>query len=225
MTDNIHHRVRQMFLYGFPIGTFVATWIYWLLIERVGFALPIFILVIPVIFAFAAIRVIVGPLGLWTWKMSMLHLAFLWSTYSAMGILIVSDTIAAPFTLTSVIKCAIACALIGGLIGTLIDIVGIDQGLLELHYTTMDRGMVNTVLSYSFKFFGAFSAIYGLLAKVGHYVLVERSSPQWLPVLILGASALLIGPYLIHFLLTGRDDQPAVSTPPTSEPPVAEPPL
>ncbi|HKS08742.1 MAG TPA: hypothetical protein VJS13_04295 [Pyrinomonadaceae bacterium] len=225
MTDNIHNRVRQMFLYGFPIGTFVATWIYWLLIERVGFALPIFILIIPVIFAFAAIRIIVGPLGLWTWRMSMLHLSFLWSTYSALGILIVSDSIAAPFTLTSVIKTAIFCGILGGLIGTLIDIVGIDQGLLELHYCTMERGNVNTVLSYSFKFFGAFSAIYGILAKVGHYVLVERSLPQWLPVLILGASALLIGPYLIHFLLTGRDAEPAVATPPTSEPPVAEPPL
>lgn len=225
MTDNIHSRVRQMFLYGFPIGTFVATWIYWLFIARAGFALPIFILVIPIIFALAAIRVIVGPLGLWTWKMSMLHLAFLWSTYSALGILIVSDSIAAPFTLMSVIKTAIFCGILGGLIGTLIDIVGIDQGLLELHYTTMDRGMVNTVLSYSFKFFGAFSAIYGILAKVGHYVLVELSLPQWLPVLILGASALLIGPYLVHFLLTGRDEQSAGATPPTSEPPVAEPPL
>jgi hypothetical protein len=224
MTDNMHSRVRQMFLYGFPIGTFVATWVYWLLVERAGFALPIFILIIPVIFALAAIRIIVGPLGLWTWKMSMLHLAFLWSTYSALGILIVSDTIAAPFTLTSVVKAALFCGVLGGLIGTLIDIVGIDQGLLELHYCTMDRGMVNTVLSYSFKFFGAFSAIYGILAKVGHYVLVERAAPQWLPVLILGASALLILPYLVHFLVTGRDE-PGVSAPPTSEPPVVEPPL
>src|ERR1700754_2318258 len=193
MTDNIHNRVRQMFLYGFPIGTFVTTWIYWLLVERVSFTLPLYILVIPVIFALAAIRILIGPLGLWTWKMSMVHLAFLWSTYSALGILIVSDTVAAPFTLTSVIKTAIICALIGGLIGTLIDIVGIDQGLLELHYCSIDRGPVNTVLSYSFKFFGAFSAIYGILAKVGHYVLVERAMPQWLPVLILGASTLLIG--------------------------------
>lgn len=225
MTDNIQNRVRQMFLYGFPIGTFVATWIYWLFVERVSFTLPLFLLVIPVIFALAAIRIIVGPLGLWTWKMSLPHLAFLWSTYSAMGILIVSDTIAAPFTLTSVMKTAIVCALIGGLIGTLIDIVGIDQGLLELHYCSMDRGAVNTVLSYSFKFFGAFSAIYGILAKVGHYVLIERAAPQWLPVLILGASALLIVPFLVHFLVTGRDEQSDVSARSTSEPPVAEPPM
>jgi hypothetical protein len=219
MVDNIHNRVRQMFLYGFPIGTFVATWIYWLVVEGSGFALPIYLLVIPFVFALAAIRTITGPLRLWSWKMPLLHLAFLWSTYSAMGILIVSDTIAAPFTLTSVIKTTLLCALIGGLVGTLIDIVGIDQGLLELHYCSMDRGPVNTVLSYSFKFFGIFSAIYGILAKVGHYILVERAAPQWLPVLILGASGLLIIPFLIHFL-TGRDEQSDVSAPPTSEPPV-----
>jgi len=45
------------------------------------------------------------------------------------------------------------------------------------------------------------------------------------PVLILGASTLLIGPFMVHFLLTGRDAQSEVSAPPTSEPPVAEPPL
>jgi hypothetical protein len=213
-----------MFLYGFPIGTFVITWIYWPFVEGAGFALPTFLLIIPFIFALAAIRIIMGPLALWTWHMSLLHLAFLWATYSALGILIVSDTNMAPFTLTSVIKTAVFCGFLGGLIGTLIDIVGIDQDLLELHYTSMDRGMVNTVLSYSFKFFGIFSAIYGILGKVGHYVLVERSSPQWLPVLILGASALLILPYLFHFLVTGREPSEA-SAPPTSEPPVAEPPL
>ena len=220
MVDNVRNRVRQMFLYGFPIGTFVITWIYWPLVQDAGFALPTFLLVIPFIFALAAIRIITGPLRLWSWKMPMFHLAFLWSTYSAMGILIVSDTIAAPFTLVSLIKSALICALVGGLVGTLVDIVGIDQGLLELHYCTMDRGPVNTVLSYSFKFFGIFSAIYGILAKVGHYILVGRAAPQWLPVLILGASALLIIPFMIHFL-TGRDEQSDVAVPPTSEPPVA----
>jgi len=220
MVDNIHNRVRQMFLYGFPIGTFVATWLYWLLVQGSGFAFPIFLLVIPFLFAVTAIRAITGSVLSWAWKMPMLHLAFLWSTYSAMGLLIVSDTIAAPFTLTSIIKCALACALIGGLIGTLIDIVGIDQGLLELHYCSMERGTVNTVLSYSFKFFGSFSAIYGILAKVAHYILVDLSAPQWLPVLILGACALLIIPYLAHFLRAGRD-QSDVSAPPTSEPPAA----
>jgi len=221
MVDNIHNRVRQMFLYGFPIGTFVATWLYWLLVQDSGLAFTIYLLVIPFLFALAAIRTITGPLRLWTWKMPMLHLAFLWSTYSAMGLLIVSDSIAAPFTLTSVIKSVFLCALVGGLIGTLIDIVGIDLGLLQLHYRSMDHGTVNTVLSYSFKFFGIFSAIYGVLAKVGHYILVELSAPQWLPVLILGASALLIIPFLAHFLLGGRDEQSDVSAPPTSEPPVA----
>lgn len=220
MADNISHRVRQMFLYGFPIGTFVATWIYWPLVQGSGFAFPVFLLIIPYIFALAAIRTITGPLRLWTWNMPMLHLAFLWSTYSALGMLVVSDTIAAPFTLTSIIKTALFCVLIGGLIGTLIDIVGIDQGLLELHYTSMDRGPVNTVLSYSFKFFGIFSAIYGILAKAGHFILVERSSPQWLPVLILAASALLIIPFMIHFLLGGPEPAPDVAAPPTSEPPV-----
>lgn len=221
MVDKVHYRVRQMFLYGFPIGTFVATWLYWLLVQGSGFAFPLFLLVIPFLFALAAIRTITGPLRLWTWNMPMLHLAFLWSTYSAMGILIVCDTIAAPFTLTSVIKTVLLCALIGGLIGSLVDIVGIDQGLLELHYMTMDRGTVNSVFSYSFKFFGIFSAIYGALAKVGHYILVELSAPHWLPVLILGASALLIVPFLAHFLLGGKDEQSDVAAPPTSEPPVA----
>lgn len=221
MVDNIQNRVRQMFLYGFPIGTFVATWIYWLIVEGSGFAMPTYVLIIPFVFAVAAIRTFMGPLGLWTWKIPLLHLAFLWSTYCALGILIVSDTIAAPFTLTSLIKTVLLCTLLGGLIGTLIDIVGIDLGLLELHYCSMDHGPVNTVLSYSFKFFGSFSAIYGILAKVGHYILVERAAPQWLPVLILAASALLIVPFLIRFLVTGRDDQSEVAAPSTSEPPVA----
>ena len=221
MVDNIHSRVRWMFLYGFPFGTFVATWLYWPLVQDSGWAFPIFLLIIPFLFALAAIRTITGPLRLWTWNMPMLHLAFLWSTYSAMGLLIVSDTITAPFTLTSVIKAVVLCALVGGLVGSLVDIVGIDQGLLELHYMSMDRGTVNTVFSYSFKFFGIFSAIYGTLAKVGHYILVELNAPQWLPVLILGASALLIIPFLAHFLLGGRAPDPAVAAPPTSEPPVA----
>lgn len=225
MTDNTHNRVQQMFLYGFPIGSFVATWIYWLIVERAGFALPIFLLVIPFIFAVAAIRILVGPLRLWTWHISLLHLAFLWSTYAALGLLIVSGTIAEPFTLTSVIKSALFCALLGGLVGSLIDIVGIDRGLLVLHYTAMEQGMVNTVLSYSFKFFGAFSAIYAILAKVGHYILVERAAPQWLPVLILGASAMLCLPFMVYFLVTGREEQSAVQGSPTSEPPVVEPPL
>lgn len=224
MTDNMHNRVRWMFLYGFPIGTFVATWLYWLIVQRSGWAFPLYFLTIPFVFALAAVRLMTGPLRLWAWKMPLPQLAFLWSTYCALGLLLVSDTVAAPFTLTSVIKAALFCALIGGLIGTLIDIVGIDLGMLELYYCSMDRGPVNTVLSYSFKFFGAFSAIYGILAKVGYFVLVERSGTQWLPVMILAASALLILPFMVHFLLGGRADSD-VSARPTSEPPVVEPPL
>src|SRR5207247_3348705 len=114
-----------------------------------------------------------------------LHLAFLWSTYSALGILIVSDTIAAPFTVTAVIKSTVFSALVGAGIGTLIDIVGIDEGLLELHHGSPALGTVKTVFSYSFKFFGIFSAIYGAVAKVGYLCLVKMGATRWLPALIL----------------------------------------
>ena len=150
----------------------------------------------------------------------MLHLAFLWSTYSALGILIVSDTIATPFTLIASIKTAVLCALLGGLVGSLVDIVGIDEGLLELRYCSTDPGIVKTVLSYSFKFFGIFSAIYGVVAKVGHFFLVERGATQWLPVLILATSAVLCLPFMVHFLLGDREPRLEASTPPKSQPPV-----
>jgi hypothetical protein len=225
MLENMSHRVRQLFLYGFPIGTFVATWIYWPFVQSSGWAFPVYFLVIPYLFALAAVRLMTGPLRLWAWKMPLFHLAFLWCTYSALGLLLVSDTIASPFTLTTVIKSALFCFLIGGLVGTLVDLVGIDLGLLELYYVSMDQGPVNTVLSYSFKFFGSFSAIYGILVKVGYFVLVERAGTQWLPLLTLGASAALILPFMVHFLLGGREPEPDVSAPPTSEPPVVEPPL
>jgi hypothetical protein len=212
--------IRQMLLWGFPLGTLAATCFNWLVIQRTGFAFPLYLLTVPYIFALVVVRLLTGPLRLWSWKVPLFHLAFLWSTYSALGILFVSDTIAAPFSVMSTIKTAVLCALLGGLVGTLVDIVGIDEGLLEIYYCSMDRGNVKTVLSYSFKFFGSFSAIYGIAVKVAHFFLVERGATQWLPVLIIGTCAILCLPFMAHFLLGDREPLLDASVPPTSEPPV-----
>jgi hypothetical protein len=197
-------RVRQMFLWGFPLGAFVATWVYWPVVQGTGLAFPLYVLSVPFLFALVLVPTVTAYLRLWSWKMPLFHLAFLWSTYSALGVLIVGDTIAAPFTVLAAIKSAALCALLGGGIGALVDIVGIDEGLLELHYTTPERGTVNTVLSYSFKFFGIFGAIYGVVAKAGYSFLVELGATRWLPALILSTSAVLCLPFLIHFLLPGK---------------------
>lgn len=193
-----------MFLWGFPISAFVATLIYWPVVQREGLAFPVLVLSVPFLFAIVVIRTTTVTLRLWSWQMPMIQLAFLWSTYSALGILILGDTIAAPLSLLAVTKSTVFCALLGGGIGTLVDIVGIDQGLLTLHYCSRHQGTVETVLSYSFTFFGIFSAIFGVLAMVGHFILVELGATRWLPALIICASALLSLPFLVHFLLPGK---------------------
>jgi hypothetical protein len=198
-----------MFLWGFPVGTFLATWFYWPVVQAAGFAFPFYLLSVPFIFAMVVIRTTTGRLRLWSWQMPMLHLAFLWSTYSTLGILILGDTIAQPLSTVGVIKSAVFCAFLGGGIGTLVDIVGIDEGLLDLHHLSMERGTVKTVLSYSFKFFGIFGGIFGVIGKAGHFVLVELGATRWLPVLILGMSLLLCLPFMVHFLLPRKERLPA----------------
>lgn len=208
MSVSATSRVRQMFLWGFPLGALAATWLYWPLVQGTGFAFPLYLLSAPFLFALVLIPVVTAHLHLWSWRMPLVHLAFLWSTYSALGIVIISDTIVAPFTVLTVIKSALFCGLLGGGIGTLVDIVGIDEGLLELHYTTTERGTVQTVLSYSFKFFGIFSAIYGVVAKAAYTLLVELGATRWLPALILGTAAVLAVPFVLHFLLPAREREP-----------------
>ena len=200
-------RVRRMFLWGFPLSALVATWFYWSVVQGAGLAFPFYLVSVPFLFAMVVIRTTTGYLRLWSWRMPMMHLAFLWSTYSPLGILIVSDTIAAPLTAVMVIKSAVSCALVGAGIGTLIDIVGMDEDLLELHHVTTHLGTVKTVLSYSFKFFGIFGAIYGAIAKVGYAVLMGPGSTRWLPALILCASAVLCLPFMIYFLLPRKERQ------------------
>lgn len=189
-----------MFLWGFPLGILAATWFYWPVVHGTGLAFPIYLLVAPVVFALVVIRITTERLRLWCWKMPMAHLAFLWSTYPALGLLIVGDTIAAPFTLTSLLKSVFFSVLVGAVLGTLVDIVGMDEELLVVHHTPRNLGTVKTVLSYSFQFFGIFGALYGASTKVGHYFLVERGATHWLPLLILCAAAALCLPFLIHFL-------------------------
>ncbi len=204
MSGSDASRVRQMFLWGFPLGAFVATWVYWPVVHGTGLAFPFYALSVPFLFALALVPIVTAHLRLWSWKMPLFHLAFLWSTYSALGLLIMGDTIAAPFTLLTALKAAAFGALLAGGIGTLVDIVGIHEGLLELHYTTPERGTVHTVLSYSFKFFGIFGAIYGVVEKAGYSFLVEQGATRWLPALVLSTSVVLCLPFLIHFLLPGK---------------------
>lgn len=209
MSDSDSGTTRQMFLWGFPLSAFVATCVYWPVVQGTGLAFPLYILCVPVPFALVVVRITTGYLRLWTWKLPIAHLALMWSTYSALGALLVSDTIAAPFSVTTVIKSAVFSALIGAGVGTLIDVVGIDEGLLQVHHTPQHLGTVKTVLLYSFKFFGIFSAIYGASVKVGYYFLVERGATRWLPALILCTSAALSIPFMLHFLLPGKGRQPA----------------
>ena len=202
-------RVRQMLFWGLPLVAFGATWIYWPVVQGTGLAFPIYLLSVPFLFALVLVPMTTAYLRLWSWKLPLFHLAFLWAAYSALGILIVSDTIAAPLSVMTIIKSALFPALLGGGIGSLIDIVGIDEGILELHYLSPELGPVRGVLSYSFKFFGTFSAIYGLVAKMAYSWLVERGATGWLPALILGTSAVLCLPFMVHFLLFGRRRRPA----------------
>lgn len=198
-----------MFLWGVPLGTFLATWFYWTVVQAAGFAFPFYLLSVPFLFAMVVIRTATGRLHLWSWRMPMLHLALLWSTYTALGILILGDTIAQPLSTIGLIKSAALCALLSSGIGTLIDFVGVDLGLLDLHHVSMERGTIKAVLSYSFKFFGIFGGIFGVIAKAGHFVLVELGATRWLPLLLLCASLLLCLPFMVHFLLLAKERLPA----------------
>ena len=188
-----------MFLWGFPLGAFAATWLYWPVVQRAGLAFPFYVLSVPFLFAMVVIRTATRGLHIWSVKVPMVHLALLWSTYSALGILIVGDTITAPFTVTTVATCIIVSALVGFAIGALIDIVAIDEGLLELHQRSLDLGTVTTVLSYSFQLFGTFGAVYGAVGKVGYWLLTEQGATRWLPVLVLCGTGTLCLPFMIYF--------------------------
>lgn len=204
MSDNDTSKARQMLLWGFPSAAFVATWLYWPLVCGTGLAFPLYLLTFPVPFALVVVPLAMKHLRLWKWNLPAALLTFMWSTYSALGALIISDTIAAPFSVTMLAKSVAFSALVGAAIGTIIDVVGIDEGLLEVYHTPRHLGTVKTVLSYSFKFFGIFGAIYGAGAKVGYYLLVEHGATLWLPALILGGSAVLALPFLLYFLLPDR---------------------
>jgi hypothetical protein len=204
MSDNDSGRIRKIYLWGIPLSVFVATWLYWPLVQGAGLAFPLYVLSIPFIFANVVIRTATRHLHLWSVNRPLTHWALMWSTYSALGILIASDTIAGPFTAVMVVKSAVFGGLLGAGIGTLVDVTGIDEGILVLQYCSMDRGTVRTVLSFAFKFFGLFGAIFGTLTKVGYWFLVQQGHTRWLPALILSASAVLCLPYMVHFLLGAR---------------------
>ena len=195
------NRVQRIFLWGLPWSVLAATWLYWPVVQDTGFAFPLYLLAAPVLFAYVVIRLTTERLRLWCWTIPLAHLAFLWAVYPALGLLILGDTIAEPFTTAALIKTVVFSALVGAVLGTLVDIVGMDEELLKVHHTPQHLGTVKTVLSYSFQFFGIFGALYGASAKVGHLFLVERGATRWLPLLILGAAATLILPFMLHFLV------------------------
>jgi hypothetical protein len=194
--------VRPMFLWGFPLGAFAATWLYWPLVQGTGIAFPLHLLAVPFIFALVTIRTTTRRLRLWSWRMPLVHLAFLWASYPALGLLLLSDSVTEPFSWTTLVKTVVFSALAGAGVGTLVDVVGMDEDLLEVHHVPKNLGTVKTVLSYSFRFFGIFGALYGASAKFGHYFLVEQGAVRWLPVLILCASVALCLPFLTYYILT-----------------------
>jgi hypothetical protein len=205
MSGSSTNRVRQMFLWGFPLVVLAATWFYWPVVHGAGLAFPLYLLSVPFLFALVVIQTATRYLRLWCWNMSLAHLAFLWSTYPGLGILIVGDTMTAPFTGAALIKSVIFSALVSAVIGTLVDIVGIDEKLLVVYHALPNLGTVKTVLSYSFQFFGIFGALYGASAKVGYYVLVELGATRWLPVLILCGGVALCLPFMSYFLLFRKE--------------------
>jgi len=197
--------VRPMFLWGFPLAAFAATWLYWPLVQGTGVAFPLYLLAVPFIFALVAIRTTTRLLRLWTWRMPLFHLAFLWASYPALGILLLSDSVTDPFSWATLVKTVVFSALAGAGIGTLVDVVGMDEDLLEVHHVQQNLGTVKTVFLYSFRFFGIFGALYGALAKLGHYFLVEQGATRWLPALVLGASAALCLPFMTYYIMFYRN--------------------
>lgn len=210
-------KVDLLLLWLIPVASLIATAFYWHEIKGVGSYFIAFSFLLPAIFGYGIVGLATGPWKLWAWKTPysikgtiLPQIGVLWSGYLNLSLLIISDSLLAPMhglDPIAILKVALFAGIINLSICTNFDMICLNAGLLEVYAVRSKyrkQGLVGILQSYVVATFGGTGLIFGALAKIGHYYLVEQGRIDLFWALLVGSATVFCLPFFIHLLRGAR---------------------
>ncbi len=204
------NNVLNLQLYYLPVTTAALLFFYWFLYLRVPANFIVYCLAVPALFGAVAIGICSDKMKFWTYNVpdrlkirgSSAHLMALWyvSTLN-FTLLLLSESLFAETNVVSTLRFSIAFSVIYCLMGTFLDLLNVECDLLIVRNRAARKnlGTVRTVFSYGPYYFGTLGLLFGVVSKIGHYVIVEKGLSSYLfPSIFIGFAALSI-PFISYF--------------------------
>lgn len=204
------NHILNIQLYYLPLTTASALFLYWILYLKVPIIFIVYCLAVPALFGLLAVGICSDKMKFWTYNVpdrlkirgSSSHLMGLWyiSTLN-FTLFLLGESLFTETVLASTLKFTFAFAVVYCLIGTFLDILNVECNLLIVRNRAAKKnlGTVRTVFSYGPYYFGFLGLLFGIICKLGHYVLVERGLSTYLFPSILIGFVILSLPFITFF--------------------------
>jgi hypothetical protein len=196
------NNILNLQLYYLPLTTAAALFLYWALYLKVPAIFIIYCLVIPTLFGAFAIGIVSDKIKFWTYNVpdrlkirgSSSHLMAIWyaSTLN-FTLVLLSESLLVKTDVASIVIFSFSFAIVYCLLGTYLDLLNVECNLLIVRNRAARKnlGTVRTVFSYGPYYFGTLGLLFGVVSKIGYYVLVERGLSSYLfPSIFIGFAAL-----------------------------------
>ena len=196
------NNILNLQLYYLPITTAAALFLYWYVYFKVPANFIIYCIAVPALFGAFAIGICSDKMKFWTYNVpdrlkirgSSSHLMGLWyvSTLN-FTLLLLSEALFAKTDMFSTLTFSLAFAVVYCLMGTFLDLLNVECNLLIVRNRAAreNLGTVRTVFSYGPYYFGILGLLFGVVSKIGYYVLVERELRSYLfPSIFIGFAAI-----------------------------------
>ena len=202
--------VLNLQLYYLPLTTAAVLFFYWYLSLRIPATFIVYCLAVPALFGAVAIGICSDKMKFWTYNVpdrlkirgSSAHLMALWyvSTLN-FALLLLSESLFSKTKVVSTLRFSLAFAVVYCLMGTFLDLLNVECNLLIVRNRAARKnlGTVRTVFSYGPYYFGALGLLFGVVCKIGYYVILEKGLSSYLfPSIFIGFAALSI-PFISFF--------------------------
>lgn len=191
MQTHLDKRVVELWLlWIIPVVATIVSVAYWhKLPSYLGY-----LWAMPALFVFIVIGFAVNKLKLWSWResilprMQFLHRPFVYAAYTNLVFVTCGKLLQQPTTLISTLEATLCIGFVGMLTGFVHDLLCVEVGLYVIHierFSARKHGTILALCRYGFYYFGTLGLLFGLMAKLGHYFLVESPTRSWLLVVFI----------------------------------------
>ena len=167
-------RVERSMLWLIPLGSILISLLHWLVQPSASALFIGYLLSIPIVFSLTVVN-LAGRFQIWVWTKPLAQATLVNAGYALLLFFLISPWIERDTDMATTLQTGLAGGIIFMAIGTLNDIVGLENKIFTVYNRAhfKKQGAIASALSYGFYYFGFLGFFYALLAKLGHYFLIE----------------------------------------------------